>query len=519
MLTTFISAFRSLPTLAATRPQRIFWGFAALHFMLWTILSAWSSPNAPLDVIEGYAWGREWLWGTYKHPPMQAWCLEVIAALTGRAAWAPFFVSQVAVIVAFWAVWRTGQRIMGASQALIGVLLLEGVIYYNLTSTEFNPNVLQLAFWALAGWSFHRAVKGNRLFDWLLLGLWGAGGLYSKYSTVLLLGVFVFLVVARPEARRCLKKPGPYLALLLTALLFLPHLVWLWQHDFLPFAYIRERLEVAGPATRYVTPPAFFPPLLLSPLVFLVAQILALLPATLLFLVLDDRPEASREVIKVDKFDRTFLAAITFVPMTLTLAMSIVLGFKIHDMWGAPFFNFAGLWALAVFYPLGARLRMRFFCAWAIIFLAALLGHAGGNFLTPYVGNKPLRVHFPGAELSRQVTAVWHRRYAEPLTYVIGNTWLAGNIAYYAPERPQVYIDGDPVISPWVDANDLKRRGGILVWNEIHKTHRGEDRENALRRAFPQAEIQKPLEIPQQTGADLLPALIGWAIVPPQPGG
>jgi 4-amino-4-deoxy-L-arabinose transferase-like glycosyltransferase len=512
-------AFPSLPALAATRAERLFWCFIALHLVLWTLLPAWSSPNAPLDVIEGYAWGHEWLIGTYKHPPMQAWCLEIMTILTGRAAWAPFLASQIAVVVAFWAVWRTGRRIMSETQALIGVLLLEGVIYYNFTSPEFNPNVLQLAFWALIAGSFHRAVKENHLRDWLLLGVWGAGGLYAKYSTVLLLGVLGFLVLIRPEARRCLKGIGPYLALLTATLLFLPHLVWLWHNDFLPLTYIRERLQAAGPATRYIAPSVLFPIFLLSPVVFVVGQILALLPATLLFLVLDGAPDARRADEGISKFDQAFLAAVTFVPMILTLMMAIGFGYKIHDMWGAPFFNFAGLWAVAKFYPATARIGPRFVTAWTIIFLAGLLGYAGSNFLTPYIDHKAMRVHFPGSALAQQIDEAWHRRFATPLTYVVGDTWAGGNVAYYAPERPHLFINADTAISPWIDPDDVRKRGAVLVWCEKHCVRNSEGMPAFVHERFPQAELQKPLEIPRQTEADIPPVVIGWAIQKPGDGG
>ncbi len=520
----FTSRIRLLSELAETNPKGWFWGFATLHLILWTLLPWLSSPNAPLDVIEAYAWGHEWLWGTYKHPPMQAWILEILATLTGRASWAHFLASQVAVVVAFWAVWQTGRRIVGEGQALIGVLLLEGVLYYNFTSTEFNPNVLQLTFWALAGYSFHRAVKENRVLDWALLGVWAAGGLYTKYSTVLLLSVFAVMMITRPEARRCLKKPGPYIALFVGLALFAPHLVWLYQHDFLPFTYVKDRLTEAGPATRYVTAPAFFPKFLLSPLVFIVGQVLALLPASLLFLALDERAENSQAKKTIDKFDRTFLLASSFVPMMLTLIMASGFGFKIHDMWGAPFFNFAGLWALVKFYPNGARVRMRFVCAWVIIFFAAIFGFVTNNILSPYISNKGLRVHFPGQAMSQHITAAWHQRFSTPLAYVIGDTWPAGNMAYYAPERPHVFLEADTGISPWINVDDLKQKGGVVVWCPLHrqlkieKPQAEDSQPKYIKEHFPNAEIQPTLTLGKQTEADVPPSVVEWAIIPPETG-
>ena len=523
MFKNLASNIRHLSANAQNKPSQIFWWFITAHLVLWTILPSITSPNAPLDVIEGYAWGHEWLLGTYKHPPMQAWILEIFATLTGRAFWAHFLASQLSVVIAFWAVWQTGRRILGEQQALIGVLLLEGVIYYTFTSTEFNPNVLQLTFWALAGWSFHRAVHDNHLMDWLLLGVWSAGGMYTKYSTALLLAIFVVLIIQRPEARRCLKKPGPYLTLLVFAVLFLPHFYWLLQHDLLPFSYVKDRLTAAGPATKFVTPPAFFPTFLLSPIVFTVGQILALLPAILLFLLVDEDETQPATVKTISKFDRAFLTASTFVPILLTLIMAAGFGFKVHDMWGAPFFNFVGLWALMQFHPTGATLKPRFIIAWLVIFLASSLGVGTGNFLAPYVTGKTSRILFPGEQLATMVTEGWKKYTDKPFNYVIGDTWPAGNIAYYAPSRPHLFINADATISPWINLDKLKTDGGVVVWcqqycsrdDEGHSMNKPQP--EYISKQFPNAVVQTPMEIARQTDADVFPVILGWAIIPPNP--
>jgi 4-amino-4-deoxy-L-arabinose transferase-like glycosyltransferase len=68
----------------------------------------------------------------------------------------------------------------------VAVLLLEGTVYFNRLSPEFNPKVIQLPVWCLACWSFYRAARFGRAADWLLLGLWLALAGYAKYSSLLL---------------------------------------------------------------------------------------------------------------------------------------------------------------------------------------------------------------------------------------------------------------------------------------------------------------------------------------------
>jgi 4-amino-4-deoxy-L-arabinose transferase-like glycosyltransferase len=497
---------RILQRLSAT-PQSLFWTFALTHLVLWTLVSSLASQNLPLDVIEGYAWGKEWLIGTHKHPPMQAWILEIVYTITGRGRWAPYLTSQIAIIAAFWAVWQTGRRIAGEPSALIGVLLLEGVIYYNFTSPEFNPNVLQLPFWALAGWSFHKAVKENKLIDWFLLGLWAAAGMYTKYSTALFLFVLAAALFVHRDGRSRLKSVGPYVAVLTSVVLFLPHLLWLVHNNFLPFEYAQDRL---------VRNPNHYSAAITTTLM-VAGQVIALLFAVLLVVVLYDRRRAPIRK-PAASFDRIFLAFVAFGPFALMFCTSLVFGYHIRDMWETPFWNFIGLWAVVFLRPdlLPHDLR-RFAWAWGLVFFAGFLLFIANETLAPYATKSPKRTIFPGKNLSMHIIEAWHGHFHTPLRYVIGDMWAAGNVAWYADDRPHVFLDGDMRISPWIDAGDLKSSGGIIVWCiQCCESMTGTAAiPEKLHASFPQAEVQEPLTLNRMTFAHIEPAIVGWAILPP----
>ncbi|MDR3450517.1 MAG: glycosyltransferase family 39 protein [Alphaproteobacteria bacterium] len=489
------------------KPERLFWAFALTHLVLWTLVPSLACPNLPLDVVEGYAWGKEWLLGTHKHPPMQAWILETLYTLTGHGRWAPYLASQVAVVTAFWAVWQTGRRIAGETEGLIGAMLLEGVIYYNFTSPEFNPNVLQLPFWALAGWSFHKAVKDNKIADWFLLGLWAAAGMYTKYSTALFLMMLAASLFAHRDGRKRLTSVGPYLSVTIAILLFLPHLSWLINNHFLPMQYAMGRFE------RY---PEHYTALITTSLM-VAGQFLALIFMMLAMVALYDRRRApSRK--PAASFDRIFLSFAAFGPFAATFVLSLVFGYHIRDMWETPFWNFLGLWIVVFLRPsLQPQDLRRFALAWALVFATGLVLFLANEVLSPFVTTKPKRTIFPGKHLSHLLTDTWHDRFHTPLTYVVGDTWPAGNVAWYSGDRPHVYIDGNAEISPWIDAADLKRSGGIIVWcmrcggQLVPNTLTPE-----LQKEFPQAQIQEPLTLDRITYAQVPPAIVGWAIVPPQ---
>ncbi len=52
------------------------------------------------------------------------------------------------VVTCFIAIWRLARFILAPTQALVSVLLLDGVYIYNTGAFEFNPNIVMLATWA-----------------------------------------------------------------------------------------------------------------------------------------------------------------------------------------------------------------------------------------------------------------------------------------------------------------------------------------------------------------------------------
>ena len=51
------------PLSLPARPKRLFWSLSLLRLSLWTIIPSLLATSAPLDVIEGLAWGRQLQWG------------------------------------------------------------------------------------------------------------------------------------------------------------------------------------------------------------------------------------------------------------------------------------------------------------------------------------------------------------------------------------------------------------------------------------------------------------------------
>ena len=270
----------------------------------------------------------------------------------------------------------------------------------------------------------------------------------------------LFLLFDR-DARKALATPGPWVALVVALVVMAPHLLWLVQNDFLPFAYASARAAPSRGLFDHV----------LHPVVFAVSQLVFLLPALLIAaaLVWPRRRRGSRHTIAADAFDRRIVTLLAFGPAATTVALSAISGRGTIAMWGYPLWLFLGLWiVLARPDARSSRHRWRRIGGtWAAVFARVrgrlhrqLLGAAARSIIA--IARCSIPAIASADELARRYRAATGR----PLAYVIGTMWDGGNVAHYAAEQPRVLIDGDPRRAPWIDLGDLRSKGAVVVWTD-----------------------------------------------------
>ncbi len=486
------------------RPAAAFAAFAALHLAVWTALPAALYPNLPLDLIEALTYGREWQLGYDKLPPLPWWLVEIVYRLFG---WDLFYyaLAQVAVIAAFAAVWSMARPLVGATGALVALLLLDGLHYVHFTAAKFNHDVIQLPFWALAGYAFWAALRQDdpkaRLLHWVLLGLAIGLALWAKYFVfVLALPLGLFLLLDR-DARRALATPGPYVAVFVALVVAAPHLVWLVGNDFLPFRYADARSLHSRGLFDHV----------LRPLQFVVGQFFFVLPVFVIAIpLLVKRSQPHRPV--VTDFDRRIVTLLAFGPAVTVAALSLLTGRGTIAMWGYPLWMFLGLWIVMVPGAAIDRARLkRVAVLWTIVFFSFATAFVVSYAVLPAFDGRYRAVFFPGDRLGAEMSARFRALTGRPLAYVVGSMWTGGNAAHYAPERPRVLIDGSPSRAPWIDLGDLRAKGAIVVWTESDpRVLPVPFRDIAV-----DAEIQQPFMLPYRRGRGEVQ--VGWALLRPRP--
>ena len=99
----------------------------------------------------------------------------------------------------------------------------------------------------------------------------------------------------------------------------------------------------------------------------------------------------------------------------------------------------------------------------------------------------------------------------KPPVYVIGTMWDGGNIEHYAPSHPRVLVDGKPARAPWIDLNDLRARGAVVVWTagDLHVIP------PEFRTIAADAAVQPPFLLDDLRGGNK--TNVGWAILLPRP--
>lgn len=456
------------PALAAPGQPALPWraalAAAALYALVWSLLPPLLESSFPLDVVESLTWGREWQWGYYKHPPLSPWALHVFHRAFGDVG--PFLLSQTCIAATLWLVWLTGRRLVDGQRAFIGTALTLGVVFYTRPALEFNHNIAQMPLWAALAWAMLAALQDGRLRQWLLLGLLAGLGMLTKYSMAIILACLALYLLASP-ARRTLLRPGPWLALLVLALVLAPHLWWLQQSGWLPMSYASERSATSS-RHPHLAALGFLGVQVLNHVPLLVIALVAALRARTRVMASPEQESGRAGLVQPPSKLHTawpgYLLTIALLPGLLVTLLGLVLGLRIRDMWGVPMWAFSGLllaawlphrWLAAMRAPL-----LRGVLVW--LALATLLSLGWLAWGAQWRG-RPARTDWPQAALAAQAQAQWAGLSHCPLRVVAGNYWLAGLVAVPAGPQTSVLITGDARYSPWVTRARLLEQGALWL--------------------------------------------------------
>ena len=404
--------------------SNLFYLFLIAHLFVWTLIPSITNNNLPLDTIEALAWGSNLDWGYNKHPPVSAFFVEFFYFFFGSNDIAYYFLSQIFVVISFFIIFKLSQEILNdGTLSLLSVFLIEGIYFYNFTTPEFNVNVCQLPFWCLTvyyTWKIY-INKKIELYDCILLGAVAAFGILSKYLFIYLLVAIDLLFAYLIFFKKSKKFDFKYLVSLeVFFVILIPHIIWLFNNDFITIKYGFARAGLdEGQMINHLK----------YPLIFTLKQIGILIPFLILvWLLIKKIPKKLN--LKDEKL--LFLIFINLVPIVLVFMTALITGSKIRTMWMTPFYLFFGTLFI---YLLKTQINIKklnsFLIGFIFLFLLSpiLYGYVS-------ISQTDKRTDYPGRDIAIKVQMAWHEQHDEPIKYVLGDEWAAGNLSYHINSRP-----------------------------------------------------------------------------------
>jgi hypothetical protein len=208
--------------------------------LLWWIVNLFQAAFTELDMDEAYYWvySNNLAWGYFDHPPFIAWLIRMGTVIFGKTTLGVrFFVTllQPVYLYLFWRLLRSSETT--AKDAVLYFLLCASIPVlqvYGFVATPDAPLLFSTVLFLMAYRSF---VQKNTWTTACFTGLTIAMLIYSKYH-----GFLIFSLVMLPDLLKLLRNPRFYFIALVSAILLMPHFMWLYNHDYATIRYhILER--------------------------------------------------------------------------------------------------------------------------------------------------------------------------------------------------------------------------------------------------------------------------------------
>jgi 4-amino-4-deoxy-L-arabinose transferase-like glycosyltransferase len=463
------------------------------------------------DNTEAYAWGRQILGGYGRHPPLTGWIAGLWYDVLPARDWASYLLSRLMVLAALASIYLLTRRVLDAHRAALVVFaLMLYPLFIGSKSDRFNNYQVLLALLPLLILTFLIAYEKCTATWGALLGVVAAAAALTIYSAALGLFAVALAALVHPNRGRFFGSPAPYVAVLVFLVLIAPHLVWLVRWDFPPLHWIGDQLNT-GTQLKDSTRMVVHQTALVA--IPLAVAALALLPWRV-------RPAAQRPARSPDAILVLVIAAVLIVVPPLA---SFPLKVRLKPEWGDSLF-FVVPTALLILAPwLTVRRRaVARMAAIATIATVIYMVAAPLYALTNFKNRPDYDAFTPTSELARDVTRLWHERFAAPLPIVLGAFEIAAPIVFYSPDHPRMFADSpdqprifateQPMFSPWIDyPADLRRYGFVGICYE-----RDADCVDYLARLAPGAEPVDVTETREVAGIRAKPWTFRLRIAPPQ---
>lgn len=423
--------------------------FLIIHFLVWSLVPLFRE-TMPMDSIEAIIWGQNGGWLTNKHPPLSGYLANIFYQIFFHKNISMYFLSQSCVLVSFIYIFKLAKLFISERNSVLSVMLLEGVIYYGFTSTEFNVNIISLTLWPATAYYFYKSIHEDKIIEWIILAILVALNILNKYSCLyLFFGMFIYLVVSREMRKQFLNK-NLYFCGIIAFFIIMPHLYWLYKTDFIVFEYFKSRSVFNEKLGIFAH--IFFP------LRFIFAQIIAGIATIIIFLVNYIKSKKDKIFFQFD--DKLFILCLGLLPIFGAILPSIIYGVKLKSMWGSPclymltiilfsFFNFK------ITNENYKKLKI------SIYYLMSIFAV---SYMLMTISTKSIRFYFPKDKFVNDMTKYWnYGTNNSTLKYVAGDIWYTAHMNLYNENKPCVIYNIDKKYKNILNEEELSKHGIMII--------------------------------------------------------
>jgi 4-amino-4-deoxy-L-arabinose transferase-like glycosyltransferase len=230
---------------------------------------AWQCPlDLAPDEAHYWDWARHLDWSYYSKGPLVAWLIRLGCLAAGRLSVALLGSEMLAVrlpavacgsllLVSLYVLTAQVYRREGLAAAVVGLALTMPLFAAGSTLMTIDSPYCCCWGWALV--LGHHAVFRRAAWAWPAAGLAVGLGILAKYTMVLWLPSLGLFLLATPDRRRLLLRPGPWVLAGVAALCCLPVLLWNVKHDWVSLRHVQGLSGVSedSPGVRWLGPLIF----------------------------------------------------------------------------------------------------------------------------------------------------------------------------------------------------------------------------------------------------------------------
>jgi hypothetical protein len=239
------------------------WRIAAAALIVGTacLRIAYLTHNCPLDLAPDEAhywdWSRHLDWSYYSKGPLVAYLIRagcILAgdwsrALTGTEMAAVRLPAVVCGSLLLTSLYVLTIQILGRERLAFGVVA--AALCSPLIAAGSSLMTIDAPYTCCWGWALvvgHRAIFKQSTWAWPLLGLLIGIGILAKYTMILWIPSAILFLLATPQHRAVLVRPGFWIATGLAVACCLPIFAWNLQHNGITFRHVSGQAGLAGNA-------------------------------------------------------------------------------------------------------------------------------------------------------------------------------------------------------------------------------------------------------------------------------